>query len=63
MKKYKTTRMIAGLGHLVQIDEIKFSKRKFQVGRIVRRICIVGKIDHTTRESFFFKHTIEMESL
>lgn len=44
---------IGGVGHRVQIDESKFSKRKHEVGRVVRSPWIVGGIDMTTREVFF----------
>jgi hypothetical protein len=49
MKKENPTRMIGGLGHFVQIDESKFSKRKFHVGRILRSPWIVFGIDYTSR--------------
>lgn len=44
---------IGGPGHWVQLDESKFSKRKFEVGRAVRSPWIVGGIDMTTKECFF----------
>lgn len=44
---------IGGLNRLVQIDESKFSKRKFEVGRTVRSPWIVGFIDVETREVRF----------
>jgi hypothetical protein len=37
--------MIGGPGHRVQIDEIKFSKRKYEMGRFLRSPWIVGMID------------------
>lgn len=44
---------IGGVNHRVQIDESKFSKRKYEVGRVVRSPWIVGGIDMTTKEVFF----------
>lgn len=44
---------IGGRNHRVQIDESKFSKRKYNVGREVRSPWIVGGIDLETREVFF----------
>jgi hypothetical protein len=44
---------IGGVNHRVQIDESKFSKRKHEVGRVVRSPWIVGGIDMTTKEVFF----------
>jgi hypothetical protein len=45
--------MMCGPGHIVQVDESRFSKRKFEVGRAVRSPWIVGGIDVLTREFFF----------
>ncbi|KCZ79039.1 hypothetical protein H312_03578, partial [Anncaliia algerae PRA339] len=44
---------IGGFGHIVEIDESKFSKRKYNVGRLVRSPWIVGGIDLTTNQIFF----------
>jgi hypothetical protein len=44
---------IGSVGHIVQINESKFSKRKHEVGRMVRCPWIVAGIDYTTREVFF----------
>ncbi|KCZ73977.1 hypothetical protein H311_05062, partial [Anncaliia algerae PRA109] len=44
---------IGGLGHVVEIDESKFSKRKYNVGRLIRSPWIVGGIDLTTNQIFF----------
>ncbi|KCZ81666.1 hypothetical protein H312_00844, partial [Anncaliia algerae PRA339] len=44
---------IGGPGHVVEIDESKFSKRKYQVGRIVMSPWVVGGIDINTKECFF----------
>jgi transposase-like protein len=52
IKKDNPSQMIGGLGHFVQIDESKFSKRKFQVGRVVKSPWIVGGIDYATRDVF-----------
>jgi transposase-like protein/ribosomal protein S27AE len=44
---------IGGIGHIVEIDESLFSKRKYNVGRSVRQIWVLGGIDITTGDSFF----------
>ena len=44
---------IGGRGHIVEIDESLFSKRKYNTGRGVRVVWVVGGIDLTTRECFF----------
>lgn len=46
-------RKIGGIGHIVEIDESLFSKRKYHTGRGVRMLWVVGGIDLTTRECFF----------
>jgi transposase-like protein len=43
---------IGGRGIVVQIDESKFSKRKYHVGRLVRSVWVVGGIDELG-ETFF----------
>ncbi|MGL5707973.1 MAG: transposase [Aeromonas sp.] len=45
--------MIGGEGHIVEIDECKFSKRKFHVGREFKSAWVVGGIDVQTRQTFF----------
>lgn len=44
---------IGGVGSVVEIDECKFSKRKFNFGRTVRSAWVVGGIDQLTRKTFF----------
>ncbi|KCZ79951.1 hypothetical protein H312_02639, partial [Anncaliia algerae PRA339] len=44
---------IGGIGHVVEVDEAKFSKRKYEIGRIVRSAWVVGGVDLTTGETFF----------
>ncbi|KCZ82518.1 hypothetical protein H312_00176 [Anncaliia algerae PRA339] len=46
---------IGVVGSIVEIDESLFSKRKYNVGRLVRRVWIVGGIDIRTRDTFFVK--------
>lgn len=46
-------RKIGGVGHTVEVDESKFSKRKYNVGRSVRSPWVVGGVDLTTGEVFF----------
>lgn len=51
--KNETRKKIGGRGKIVQIDESLFSKRKYNVGREVRKIWIVGGIQYDTNEVFF----------
>lgn len=44
---------IGGRGYHVQIDESLFSKRKYNVGREVRKLWVVGGICTETNETFF----------
>ncbi|KCZ79038.1 hypothetical protein H312_03577, partial [Anncaliia algerae PRA339] len=44
---------IGGFGHVVEIDESKFIKLKYNVGRLVRSPWIVRGIDLTTNQIFF----------
>lgn len=46
-------RKIGGVGHIVEVDEAKFSKRKFNVGRVVRSPWVIGGIDINTGDAFF----------
>jgi IS1 family transposase len=46
-------RKIGGPGHIIEIDESQFSKRKYNVGRTVRKLWVVGGIDVVTKEAFF----------
>jgi hypothetical protein len=43
---------IGGCGMIVQIDESKFSKRKYNVGRLVKSVWVIGGIDE--RGEIFF---------
>jgi hypothetical protein len=45
-------RKIGGIGFTIQIDESLFSKRKYNVGREVRKIWVVGGISYETKEVF-----------
>lgn len=42
---FKTTGRIGGEGHIVEIDETKIGKRKYQVGRIVEGNWILGMLN------------------
>lgn len=53
IRSENSTGKIGGQNHRVQIDESKFSKRKYEVGRVVNSPWVVGGIDMTTREVFF----------
>lgn len=53
MKNENSSGKIGGFGHIVQIDESKFSKRKYEIGRVVKSPWIVGGIDCTTHQVFF----------
>ena len=44
---------IGGSGHFVEIDEALFSKRKYNVGRLVRKTWVVGGIDLDNGKFFF----------
>ncbi|KCZ77468.1 hypothetical protein H311_01517 [Anncaliia algerae PRA109] len=44
---------IGGIGHVVEVDEAKFSKRKYEIIRIVRSAWVVDGVDLTTGETFF----------
>lgn len=44
---------IGGVGHIVEVDESKFSKRKYNVGRTVRSPWVVGGVDINTGDLFF----------
>lgn len=48
-----TPRKIGGRGLIVEIDETKFSKRKYNVGRLVRSVWVIGGICLETKETFF----------
>jgi len=43
---------IGGTGHIVEMDESKFGKRKFNRGHRVDGVWIVGGVDITTKEFF-----------
>ena len=49
----KDSKKIGGPGHIVEIDESKFGKRKFNKGRQVDGCWVLGGIDRETRETFF----------
>jgi DNA-directed RNA polymerase subunit M/transcription elongation factor TFIIS len=53
MKEEQRFQKIGGIGHIVEIDESKFSKRKYNVGRAVRSPWVIGGIDIETRDTFF----------
>ncbi|KCZ75116.1 hypothetical protein H311_03912, partial [Anncaliia algerae PRA109] len=44
MKTLQRTK-IGGIGHVIEVDESKFSKRKFNVGRAMRSPWILGGVD------------------
>ncbi|KCZ79314.1 hypothetical protein H312_03293, partial [Anncaliia algerae PRA339] len=44
---------IGGVGKRVEIDESKFSKRKYNVGRVVKTLWVVGGVDVATGDAFF----------
>lgn len=41
------------MNHIVEIDESLFTKRKYQVGRVVKSPWVVGGIDIISKEAFF----------
>lgn len=52
-ERVNSQRKIGGVGMVVQIDESLFSKRKYNVGRLVRKVWVVGGICYETNETFF----------
>lgn len=46
-------RKIGGVGRIIEIDESKFSKRKFNVGRSVRSPWVIGGVDIHSGDLFF----------
>lgn len=46
-------RKIGGPGHVVETDESKFGKRKFNKGRPVEGCWVLGGIDRETKDTFF----------
>ena len=44
---------IGGPGHIIEIDESKFGKRKFHRGKRVDGVWVFGSIDRETKEFFF----------
>lgn len=43
---------LGGENHVVEIDEAKFGKRKYNRGRRVKGQWVFGGIDRTTRQTF-----------
>ena len=43
---------IGGPGHTVEIDELAFVCRKFNIGRVVSTQWVFGGIDSETKEGF-----------
>ena len=44
---------IGGPGTIVEVDEAKFSKRKFNMGRVVRSPWVIGGVDLSNGNLFF----------
>ncbi|KCZ78263.1 hypothetical protein H311_00709, partial [Anncaliia algerae PRA109] len=63
IRSEQSNEKIGGIGHIVQIDESKFSKRKYNVGRTVRSPWIVGGIDLNTKRYFLARLYLEIQEL
>ncbi len=51
LERYYTNRgKVGGSGSVVEVDEMKFGKRKYNVGRVIEGSWIVGIIDHDTND-------------
>lgn len=65
--RQETRNKIGGEGHIVQIDECLFSKSKYNIGRVVRKVWVVGGIDYITNECFlvetFFRSAAQLEAI
>lgn len=48
----KHPQVIGGVGHIVEIDESAWTKRKYNRGRQVSNQWVFGGIDRATRECF-----------
>jgi len=48
-KYYETFNKIGGKDHIIEIDESKFGKRKYNKGHHVEGVWILGMVDRTTR--------------
>jgi transposase-like protein len=49
-RQYANMGKIAGPGSVVEVDEMKFGKRKYNVGRVIEGSWLVGIIHHDTNE-------------
>ncbi len=49
-RQYANIGKIAGPGSVVEVDEMKFGKRKYNIGRVIEGSWPVGIIDHDTNE-------------
>ena len=47
---YETAGPIGGPGHVIQVDEMKLGRRKFNKGRLVEGNWLLGLIDEDTNE-------------
>jgi transposase-like protein len=57
---YEGTGKIGGPGHIIEIDESKIGKRKYNVGRIVEGQWLLGILDLGTLENPTRKYRIEI---
>lgn len=54
-KLLRTPTILGGLNHVVQIDETLMTRRKYNVGRLIREVWVFGGIDCQTKQCFLIE--------